>query len=187
VTLSEARIVPYIEEKHRRKVLNLYYEYAGWTKKAIKEHYNIEYENVVGGKIEDLLEDAFNVFTSLKPPQGIIMVLEVNGEPAGLGRLSVLEGKIAEINNMFVSSAYRGHGYGKAILNRLEEKAREFGYSILRLDTGAHNVAAQHMYRQSGYNERGYYSSTPYGRVAKNETEDGKIYYANKKYFEKIL
>ena len=185
--LAEARIIPYDEEKHREAIYNIYYEYAKWNQSAVKEKYGITYENVIGGKIEDLLDSALKVFTSLERPQGIIMVLEVDGIIAGIGRLSILEDKIAEINNMFVSSEYRGFGYGKAILNSLEDIAREYGYNTLRLDTGAHNVAAQHMYRKAGYKERGYYSSTPYGRAAKDTTEDGKIYYANKIYFEKHL
>ena len=160
-------IVPYDEEKHRNVIQNIYYEYAKWTQNAVEEKYGITYENVIGGKIEDILENTLKVFTSLKPPKGIIMVLEVDGVIAGIGRLSILEDKIAEINNMFVSSEYRGFGYGKAILNSLEEKAMEYGYTTLLLDTGAHNDAAQHIYRKAGYRERDYYSSTPHGRVAK--------------------
>lgn len=185
--MVEARIIPYDEEKHREEVFNLYYEYAKWNENAVNEKYGINYEKVVGGKIEDLLEKYFIIFTSLRPPKGLILVLEVDDHAVGLGRLSVLEDDIAEINNMFVSSEYRGYGYGRVILNGLEEKAREYGYSTLRLDTGAHNVAAQRMYRKAGYVERGYYSSTPYGRAAKDTTEDGKIYYANKIYFGKKL
>lgn len=66
------------------------------------------------------------------------MVLEVDGVAAGIGRLSILEDKIAEINNMFISPEHRGYGYGKAILKCLEDKAREYGYTTLRLDTVAH-------------------------------------------------
>ncbi|MBD3206838.1 GNAT family N-acetyltransferase [Candidatus Bathyarchaeota archaeon] len=184
--MVDVRIVPYDEEEHREDIYNLYYEYAKWTKQAVEEKYGIVYENVVGGKIEDLLENVLKVFTSLKPPKGIIMVLEVDGVPAGIGRLSKIKDNIAEINNMFISLEYRGFGYGKAVLNSLEDKAREFGYTTLRLDTGAHNVAAQHLYRKAGYLERDYYGS-PYGRAAKDTIRDGKIYYDNKLYFEKQL
>ena len=104
-----------------------------------------------------------------------------------MGRLSKLEDDVAEINNMFISSEYRGRGYGKVMLEQLEEKAREFGYSTLRLDTGAHNEAAQHIYRRAGFTKREYYNSSAHGRVAKNETKDGHIYYENKVYMEKKL
>ena len=121
------------------------------------------------------------------PPNGVIFILEVGGKVQGLGRVSRLEEGIGELNNMYISQGFRGKGYGKKMLKLLIEKAKELGYSTLRLDTGNHSTAAQHIYRKAGFKERGYYGSNPYGRVAQNTTEDGRIYYENKKYFEMKL
>jgi len=167
--MSNAEIVPYDVDRHRNQLYELYLEYGTWTKNAVSSKYGINYEGVIGGTIEQVGARIFPVFTSLKPPEGIILILEVEGKAAG------------------ISSEYRGRGYGKVMLEQLEEKAREFGYSTLRLDTGAHNEAAQHIYRRAGFTEREYYNSSAHGRVAKNETEDGHIYYENKVYMEKKL
>jgi ribosomal protein S18 acetylase RimI-like enzyme len=149
--------------------------------------YGFNHEKIMGGPIREIIKKVIPVFISLKPPEGIILILEVDGEAMGMGRLSKLDEGVVEINNMFVSSEQRGKGYGKMMLTSLEDKAREFGYSTVRLDTGAFNVAAQHMYRKAGYIERDYYGSTNYGRVAKDDTDEGRIYYANKIYMEKKL
>lgn len=185
--MLEARIVPYNENRHKEELYRLYLQYGNWSKEAVYSKYGIDYEKVIGGTIEEVGTRVFPVFTSLKPPMGIILILEVDGKAVGMGRLSRLSYEVAEINNMFVSTDFRGHGFGKELLNKLEEKAREFRYSVLRLDTGAHNETAQWVYRKAGFNEINHYDSTEFGRVAKDDTEEGRIYYANKVYMEKKL
>jgi ribosomal protein S18 acetylase RimI-like enzyme len=185
--VSEVKIVTFNEERHLERLYELFHEYGAWGKKQIQEKYGFDNEIIIGGPIEEITKKIIPVFISLKPPDGIILILEVDGEAMGMGRLSKLEEDIVEINNMFISSQQRGKGYGKLMLSELEEKARRFGYSIVRLDTGAFNVAAQHMYRKAGYIERDYYGSTNYGRIATDDTEEGRIYYANKIYMEKKL
>lgn len=44
-----------------------------------------------------------------------------------------------------------GMGVGGAILEYLENKARGFGYSALRLETGVQNGGAVAFYERSGY------------------------------------
>ncbi len=185
--MVEANIVPYDEGRHKDQLYELYLEYAKWHKATALANYGINFENVIGGTLDEIGPKLFSVLTSLKPPKGIILILEVDGKPAGLSRLSVIEDTTAEVNNMFVSAEYRGYGYGKELLSELEKKARLFGYSTLRLGTGAHNEVAQHVYRKAGYKEIGYYESTDHDRITSDKTEDGRIYYENKIYMEKKL
>jgi len=44
----------------------------------------------------------------------------------------------------------------------LEEHARQFGLSVLRLDTNKALKEAQHMYRTSGYQEVARFNDEPY-------------------------
>jgi len=184
--MSRAEIIPYDGNRHRDQLYKLYIEYGNWNKNKLHEQ-GIDYEQVIGGTVREVFDNYFAHMRFPQSPEGFLYILEVNGKAAGMGRLSKLEDDVAEINNMFISSEFRGRGYGKEILKRLEEKAKEFGYSTLRLDTGTHNEAAQHIYRKAGFKERGYYGSTATGRVARNETEDGRRYYENKTYMEKKL
>ena len=183
--MANVRIIPYDEKQHKTHLIQLFQEYRAWAKQALLK-YDIKQENLSNLTPEEFTEKVIEI-TSLKPPEGLILVLDVDGEAKGMGRLSKLEDKVAEINNMFINSKYRGKGYGKQIFKELENMARVYGYSTLRLDTGPHNEAAQHVYRKMGFKERDYYGSSEFGRFAQDETEDGRRYYKMKIYMEKQL
>ena len=100
----------------------------------------------------------FPSFAAIKPPDGIICILEVKGKPEGMGVLKKLEDAVGEIKRMYIRPWTRGNGYGKGILNWLEERAREFGFSTLRLDTTEFAEAAVHIYRKAGFKEIQRYS-----------------------------
>jgi len=185
--MSSAIIVPYDEKRHHDGLFKLFIEYANWHKQQLETKFGVNYEEVIGEPIQEVGERVFPKFIALKPPEGLILVLEDAGKPVGVGRLSIIEDEVAEINNMYISPNYRGHGYGKQILYNLIEKAKEFGYKTLRLDTSSYSRAAQHIYHEAGFKDIEYYGSTEHGRVAKNDTEAGKIYYSQKIYMEKKL
>lgn len=184
--MGSAVIVPY-DERHHDGLSKLFVEYANWHKQKLETIYGINYEEVIGGSISKIAKQVFPKFISLEPPEGLILVLEDEGKPVGVGRLSIIKDDIAEINNMYISPDYRGHGYGKQILYNLIEKAKEFEYHTLRLDTSSYSKAAQSIYKKAGFEEIDYYESTEHGRQAKNDTEAGRIYYNQKIYMEKKL
>ena len=87
-------------------------------------------------------------------------VLRADGAPAACGGVLVVEGVdagggatsgYAEVKRMYVRPAFRGAGYGKAILDRLAERARERGVEVLRLETGIHQVEAIGLYVRAGF------------------------------------
>jgi putative acetyltransferase len=57
----------------------------------------------------------------------------------------------AEIKRMFVRADVRGRGVAQAVLARLEQEARGFGYSRLVLETGDKQFAAIRLYERAGY------------------------------------
>jgi ribosomal protein S18 acetylase RimI-like enzyme len=59
------------------------------------------------------------------------------------------------------------------MMKRLEEKARDFGYSTLRLDTSEYMAAALHIYRKAGFKETEVF---PIEVTRLSETEGIKIY-----------
>jgi len=61
---------------------------------------------------------------------------------------------------MYIRPAYRGKGYGKALLQQLLQKAKEFGYNSIYLDSAQFMTAAQHLYRSFGFMERDAYPET---------------------------
>lgn len=138
--MTTVQIIPYNEKQHKTQLIQLFQEYRAWAKEALLK-YDIKQENLSNLTPEEFNEKVIQIL-SLKPPDGLILVLDINGVAKGIGRLSKLEDKVVEINNMFINSEHRGKGYGKQIFMELENMAGEYGYTTLRLDTGPHNEAA---------------------------------------------
>lgn len=59
----------------------------------------------------------------------------------------------AEIKRMRVAPASQRRGFGRRVLEHLETRAAELGYTRLHLDTTAEQRAAQALYRSHGYRE----------------------------------
>lgn len=60
-----------------------------------------------------------------------------------------------EIKRMFVATAARGRGVGRALLERLQSEAQARGGRLLRLETGVRQPEAIGLYRKSGFAEIG--------------------------------
>jgi ribosomal protein S18 acetylase RimI-like enzyme len=86
---------------------------------------------------------------------GDFFVGVVEGEVVAMGALRRVSGTIGEVKRMRVDIRFQRQGFGRTMLQRLEERARELGYRTLRLDTTVTQVPAQHLYRSSGYREVG--------------------------------
>ena len=52
---------------------------------------------------------------------------------------------------MYVVPDARGSGLGARLLDELEALARDLGYAVARLDTGAKQPGAQRLYERAGY------------------------------------
>ena len=70
-----------------------------------------------------------------------------------MGALKKKSNKIGEIKRMRVHPDFHRKGYGQLILDRLEARARQFGYTQLYLDTTTKQIPAQNLYKKNGYYE----------------------------------
>ena len=105
-------------------------------------------------------------------------VLRSDGRAAACGGVLIVpptDGDVAygEVKRMYVRPAFRGQGFGRAILDRLADGARERGVSVLRLETGIHQVEAIGLYERAGFRAIG-----PFGAYADDPLS---------RYFEKRL
>ena len=154
--MVEAQFVPYNDETHRNQFFELNLEYLkginelSYAKHGIKVNPN--------GTVLEYVENVFPTYAAIKPPEGVICILEVDGEAEGMGVLKKLEDDVGEIKRMYIRPRARGNGYGKGILKWLEKRAKEFGFSALRLDTAEFLEAALHIYRKAGFKEIQQYS-----------------------------
>jgi GNAT superfamily N-acetyltransferase len=99
--------------------------------------------------------------TDLVPPNGVLLLALVDGEPAGLGGVRHLDTDVAEVKSMYVAPGFRGTGLGRRILARLDDIASEHGCSAVRLDTSDYLTPAVTLYRAAGYREVPAYNQNP--------------------------
>jgi ribosomal protein S18 acetylase RimI-like enzyme len=84
---------------------------------------------------------------------GEFVVGVLAGEVVAMGALRRVSATLAEVKRMRVDARFQRRGFGRAVLGRLEARAREREYRTLRLDTTVRQVPAQELYRGEGYVE----------------------------------
>jgi GNAT superfamily N-acetyltransferase len=85
-------------------------------------------------------------------PDGCFLVARLDGEPAGCAGICRCEGEqTAELRRMYVAPGARRIGIARALMNELEQTARELGYATLRLETGPEQPEAVHLYETGGF------------------------------------
>ena len=97
----------------------------------------------------------------LTPPGGALLLVRVDGEPAGLGGVRGLDTAVAEIKSMYLAPSHRGKGIARELLSELEEIARRHGCEAIRLDTSDYLTDAIRLYRAAGYREIPDYNGNP--------------------------
>ena len=93
-----------------------------------------------------------------------MLALADGGEPIGCGSLRDLGDKVGEIKRVWVSRQARGRGIAGRLMDRLENVAKEAGFSALRLDTHGSLSEARAMYLKRGYREIARYNDNPYAQ-----------------------
>ena len=83
--------------------------------------------------------------------QVLFYLLRAGDTPAGCGGIKVFAGDYAEVKRMYVRPAFRGRRCGEFILDHLAAEAQARGVSVLRLETGIHQLAAITLYERYGF------------------------------------
>jgi len=82
-------------------------------------------------------------------------VMRYNGELVGCGGVKLFAGDYAEVKRMYVRPTYRGMGFAKRMLERLEEVACQRQLPLLRLETGIYQIEAIGLYKRMGFERIG--------------------------------
>jgi len=177
--MTRVEVVQYNAETHSMAYYDMLVDYGLWLDGEVMKNFG-EHRLKIDDK--NLFKNVFKRFTSIKPPEGDIFILEVDGEAAAMARFSTLEEGIGEVNNVYTRPEFRRRGYTTRIMNTLEETARNYGFSILRLDTAGFNKPAQNLYKKLGY-----YEIERYSKVDPTKSEAMQRYDIEKIYMEKKL
>jgi GNAT superfamily N-acetyltransferase len=107
------------------------------------------------GPWDDDLRSAAAITSCYLDTGGEFLVGLISGRIVAMAAFRLTGGGAAEVNRMRVDPEFQRRGYGRAILSRLENCAREIGVSTLNLDTTTLQEAAIGLYLKSGYIETG--------------------------------
>jgi len=97
------------------------------------------------------------------PPRGRLLLAsdDDTGRAAGCVALHDLGAGTCEMKRMFVFDAFHGQGIGRALVDAVIAEARQIGYTLMRLDTGARQIEAQTLYRSVGFKDIAPYYDLP--------------------------
>jgi DNA-binding MarR family transcriptional regulator/N-acetylglutamate synthase-like GNAT family acetyltransferase len=98
----------------------------------------------------------------LTPPAGCFLIAYLDGEPVGCGGVKHLPGGPSDIKRMWVSPSARGLGLGRRLLEELEQRVRDSGATVARLETNRVLVEAIALYRSAGYREVPAFNDEPF-------------------------
>lgn len=98
-------------------------------------------------------KDLFDIENHYINNQGEFLVGILEGNIVCMGAIRKESDMLAEVKRMRVYPEYQHWGFGQQILDKLEERAIQLGYTQLCLDTTTGQIAAQNFYKKNGYIE----------------------------------
>lgn len=100
--------------------------------------------------------------SDFSPPGGAFVVGFLDGVPACGGGIKALGNDVGEIKRMYVVPEFRGRGFVHALIQALEDTARNLGHHVMRLDSTS---ATWPIYQAAGYREIADYNDNPHADV----------------------
>jgi ribosomal protein S18 acetylase RimI-like enzyme len=124
----------------------------------------LEYASSLGFSLcfQDFDKELATLPGDYAPPEGRLLLVEVDGKAAGCGALHRLDVDTCEMKRLYVRPQFRGQRLGRILTERLISEARSMGYKAMRLDTVADKMReAVELYRRLGFREIAPYRENP--------------------------
>lgn len=142
---------------HRQELVELNIEYLDWVLAGFSQITGVAARDMLGMETAPYVEGAIVKVCSDQPPRGIFYLVYCDGALAGMGGLRYVRAGVAEIKRIYVRAAFRGRQLGEAVLQRLLDDAKSFGYQTVVLDSAPFMQSAQQIYVRHGFVDRGPY------------------------------
>lgn len=99
-----------------------------------------------------------------------IYILYLNDLPAGSIALGRIDDNTGEVCRVYVKEEFRQHGIAKQLLQKVEERAKEYGMKRLVLDTYDRFAEAVNLYHACGYSDMNYTDpESPYSKYMEKQ------------------
>ena len=157
-------------EADKAGVRDLFWENLSSTLLIIEREFNVSFD------INIFFEQDMAKLQQFAPPSGCLL-LAYEGNVAGCACLRKIGEDVGEIKRMYVRPEYRRKGIGRSLLQAIIHKARQIGYSKIRLDSAPFAKAAHAL-----YNSAGFQNIEPYP-----ESEIPEKYYSNWVFMEMVI
>lgn len=124
----------------------------------------LEYAQSLGFSLcfQDFDQEVASLPGKYAPPEGRLLLAEVQAQTAGCIGLRSLEPGICEMKRLYVRPEFRGKRIGLVLAQRVITDARAIGYTRMRLDTVPSTMAdAVMLYKRLGFAEIAPYCENP--------------------------
>jgi len=158
---AAAEFMPTDPVAHRAELIALNVEYMQWVLAGIEGAFGSPPQEVLGGQpIADYVAAKIESVCGAPRPQGVFYLVRLNGELAGMGGLRRVREGVAELKRVYVRPTCRGARLGAAIVERLVQDARAFGYRQVWLDSAPFMASAHRLYEAAGFADCAPYPET---------------------------
>lgn len=134
-------------DKHKKFIHELFWEYLQWA----NERLNVEYD--INFPIKEALETDMQTLAKFMPPNGRLLLAEIDDEMAGLACMKKNNETTCEIKRMYVRPNFRQKGVGRALVQKLIDDAKEMQFPIIRLDSSRFMTSAHFLYHSFGFQD----------------------------------
>lgn len=141
------RIYQVETDDHRHHLRDLWWEYLCWANSMNIKEFGVDLD------IEAMLQKDMVGLDRFSPPNGCLLLAQHKAEIAGCACMEKIAEDTGGIKRMFVRPAFRRQGIGRALLKSVIDKAREIGYSRVRLDSARYMKEAQTLYHSVGFKD----------------------------------
>ena len=96
------------------------------------------------------LQDAYNQFNELEKLTKVV-VLHLDDVPVACGGIKAINTDLVELKRVFVHERHRRKGFGRQVVEHLENLSGQLGYKAILLETGKKQTEAIDLYQKDGY------------------------------------
>ncbi|WP_353432982.1 GNAT family N-acetyltransferase [Polynucleobacter sp. MWH-UH23A] len=126
-------------------------DYFLWMDKQILDVCNFSIEDVVGIPLDEYIQLSMNKIVPKNEIRSVYRLLIEGDQAVAMGGLRKLPNGHGEIVRLYTKPSSRGKGFGRAMLEKIIDEARDFHFPVLNLDTGIFMRDAQSLYISNGF------------------------------------